>query len=130
VRVLPFLIPIFSRDGLINPKVARALGSAMWMYDLTGGIRIGKLHERLSKAEALAHMPTMPADRLASAYLYYDAQADDARLTLTIARIFFKDTATTEIYTIVKRFLKDADGKVVGAWSPTGTRSRSAPSRS
>ena len=60
VRVLPFLIPIFSRDGLINPKVARALGSAMWMYDLTGGIRIGKLHERLSKAEALAHMPTLP----------------------------------------------------------------------
>ena len=30
-------------------------------------------------------MPTLPADRLAGAYLYYDAQADDARLTLTIA---------------------------------------------
>src|ERR687891_2731566 len=37
VRLLPFLIPIFSKDGLINPKIARALGSAMWMYDLTGG---------------------------------------------------------------------------------------------
>ena len=115
VRVLPFLIPIFSRDGLINPKVARALGSAMWMYDLTGGIRIGKLHERLNKAEALAHMPTMPADRLASAYLYYDAQADDARLTLTIARTAAAHGATVANYAIVKRFLKDADGKVVGA---------------
>ena len=31
-------------------------------------------------------MPTLPADRLASAYLYYDAQADDARLCLTVAR--------------------------------------------
>ena len=60
VRVLPFLIPIFTRDGLINPKLARALGSAMWMYDLTGGVRIGKLHKRLSKDEALAHMPTLP----------------------------------------------------------------------
>ena len=31
-------------------------------------------------------MPTLPRDRLASSYLYYDAQADDARLTLTLAR--------------------------------------------
>ena len=56
------------------------------MYDLTGGARIGKLHRRLKKDAALAHMPTLPAERLASAYLYYDAQADDARLCLTVAR--------------------------------------------
>ena len=31
-------------------------------------------------------MPTLARDRLAGAYVYYDAQADDARLTLTIAR--------------------------------------------
>ncbi len=86
VRLLPFLIPIFSKDGLINPKVARALGSAMWMYDLTGGARIGKLHKRLKKQQAMAHMPTLPDERLAAAYLYYDAAADDARLTLTILR--------------------------------------------
>ncbi len=86
VRLLPFLIPIFSKDGLINAKVARALGSAMWMYDLTGGARIGKLHKRLDKAKAVAHMPTLPEERLAGAYLYYDAAADDARLTLTLAR--------------------------------------------
>ena len=86
VGLLPFLIPIFSKDGLINAKVARALGSAMWMYDLTGGARIGKLHQRLSKTEAVAHMPTLPEERLAGAYLYYDAGADDARLTLALAR--------------------------------------------
>jgi glycerol-3-phosphate dehydrogenase len=86
VRILPFLIPLFSKDGLINPKVARALGSAMWMYDLTGGARIGKLHQRLKKAEAVEHMPTLPEDRLAGAYLYFDAAADDARLTLALAR--------------------------------------------
>ena len=38
VRVLPFLIPILTKDGLINRRVARALGGAMWMYDLTGGL--------------------------------------------------------------------------------------------
>ncbi|MFP5254281.1 MAG: glycerol-3-phosphate dehydrogenase/oxidase [Acidimicrobiia bacterium] len=86
VDVLPFLIPIFAKDGLINAKVARALGSAMWMYDLTGGARIGKLHKRLSKEEAVAHMPTLPVERLAGGYLYYDAGADDARLTLALAR--------------------------------------------
>ncbi len=86
VKILPFLIPILSKDGLISPKVARAFGSAMWMYDITGGARIGKLHKRLKPADALEYMPTLPADRLAGAYLYFDARADDARLTLTIAR--------------------------------------------
>ena len=61
VKVMPFLIPMFGKDGVIHPKLARALGSAMWMYDLTGGARIGKLHKRISAEETLAHMPTLPA---------------------------------------------------------------------
>lgn len=87
VHVVPFLIPIFSgRSGIIPRRVARALGWAMWAYDLTGGIRIGKRHKRLGRDAALAHMPTLNPERLAWAYLYYDAYADDARLTLTVAR--------------------------------------------
>lgn len=95
VGVMPFMIPILGKPAkpgdadtksVVSRKIARALGSAMWMYDLTGGWRIGKLHRRLNKAAAVAHMPTMPADRVLAAYLYYDAAADDARLTLTIAR--------------------------------------------
>ncbi|MCC5951320.1 MAG: glycerol-3-phosphate dehydrogenase/oxidase [Acidimicrobiia bacterium] len=87
VKVLPFLLPMFKgRDGLVPAKLARTLGAAMWAYDLTGGARIGKLHKRISAEKALAYMPTLPADRLASSYLYYDAQADDARLTLAVAR--------------------------------------------
>src|SRR5690606_27795020 len=70
VKVLPFLIPIFSgKGGLVPRQLARALGSAMWMYDLTGGLRIGKRHRRLSADAARAHMPTL-ADNLAWAYLY------------------------------------------------------------
>ncbi len=86
VKVLPFLIPVLSKDGVVSRKLARAMGSAMWMYDLTGGVRIGKLHKRISAQEALAHFPTLPADHLMPSYLYYDARADDARLTVTIAR--------------------------------------------
>jgi glycerol-3-phosphate dehydrogenase len=86
VRVLPFMIPVLTKDGVVHPRVARVLGTSLWAYDVTGGYRIGKLHQRLTKDEALAHMPTLPPERLASAYLYYDARADDARLCLTVAR--------------------------------------------
>jgi glycerol-3-phosphate dehydrogenase len=86
VKTLPFLFPMFSKDGLIPAKLARMMGTMMWAYDLTGGARIGKLHDRVTKSEALAHMPTLKAERLAASYLYYDARADDARLTLTLAR--------------------------------------------
>jgi glycerol-3-phosphate dehydrogenase len=116
VKVLPFLIPIFSKDGLINSKVARAMGSAMWMYDLTGGARIGKLHKRLKKSEVMGYMPTLPEDRLAGGYLYYDARADDARLTLTITRtaaIGFDAVVANR--TSVVGFTKDGSGRVSGA---------------
>lgn len=86
VRVLPFMIPILTKDGVVSKKIARALGSALWMYDLTGGWRIGRLHRRARRTKALTFMPTMNAERLAAAYVYYDAEADDARLCVSLAR--------------------------------------------
>jgi glycerol-3-phosphate dehydrogenase len=77
---------MFGKGGVIPAKIARLLGMAMWGYDLTGGWRVGKLHQRLDHDEALSYMPTLPTERLVSAYLYYDAAADDARLVLTILR--------------------------------------------
>src|SRR5215207_10493642 len=59
VRVLPFLIPVLTKDGVISRRLARALGGALWMYDLTGGFRIGKRHRRVSSDQALAHMQTL-----------------------------------------------------------------------
>jgi glycerol-3-phosphate dehydrogenase len=115
VRVLPFLIPVLSRDGLINPKIARALGSALWMYDLTGGARIKKLHERIDKPTALAHMPTLREPNIAAAYLYYDAQADDARFTLLLARTAANHGAVVANHCGVTGFTKGAGGRVDGA---------------
>src|SRR4051812_12358307 len=115
VQVLPFLIPVLSRDGLINPKIARALGSALWMYDLTGGARIRKLHERIDKKTALAHMPTLREPNIAAAYLYYDAQADDARFTLLLARTAAAHGAVLANHCGVTGFTKGADGRVDGA---------------
>ncbi len=115
VRVLPFLIPILSKDGLIDRRVARALGAAMWMYDLTGGLRIHKAHQRVAKARALTLMPTLREDNVASAYLYYDAQADDARLTLCLARTAAAHGAAVANAVRVVGVTKDSDGKVTGA---------------
>ncbi len=86
VRPLPFLIPLFGRDGVVAKTVARSYATALWMYDLTGGWRIGQRHREVDKADALAHLPTLDTDHLVAGFLYYDARTDDARLTLTIAR--------------------------------------------
>jgi len=115
VRVLPFLIPILSKDGLIDRRVARALGGAMWMYDLTGGLRIRKLHQRIDRDRAVALMPTLRASNVASAYLYYDAQTDDARLTLCLARTAAAHGAAVANRVTVVGLLKDQRGAVRGA---------------
>jgi glycerol-3-phosphate dehydrogenase len=116
VKVLPFLLPVFGKGGVIPKKLSRALGSAMWMYDITGGARIGRLHKRISPEKARAHMPTLPADKLAASYLYYDAQADDARLTLTLARTAAVDFGAAVVNgTRVVELLKDGSGRAIGA---------------
>jgi glycerol-3-phosphate dehydrogenase len=115
VTVLPFMIPILTKDGVVSKKISRALGSAMWMYDATGGWRIGKLHRRLKKGKAFAHLPTMHQERLASAYLYFDAGADDARVVLTLCRTAAANGAVVANRCGVTRLTHGADGRANGA---------------
>ena len=117
VKLLPFLLPVLTGRGSVIPKkLARALGATMWMYDLTGGARIGRLHERISAEETLAHMPTLPAEKLAASYLYYDATVDDARLTLTVARTAAVEFGAVAVNrTSLVGLVKDADGRITGA---------------
>lgn len=115
VRPLPFLIPMFGKDGVIPAKISRLLGTAMWGYDLTGGLRIGKLHQRLTRDEALEYMPTLPSERLVSAYLYYDAAADDARLVLTLLRTAALEHGATVANRVAACGVsKDAGGRIDG----------------
>jgi glycerol-3-phosphate dehydrogenase len=115
VEVLPFMIPILTKDGVVSKKIAKALGSAMWMYDLTGGWRIGKLHKRVSADQAARHFPTTHLDKLSAGYLYYDAGADDARLTLTVARTAAQHGAVVVNRCGVVEITTDADGRADGA---------------
>src|SRR5437763_13450828 len=81
VKPLPFLIPLYG-----GKTIAKALNTALWLYDLTGGVRIGKRHKRISVDDTISHMPMLRRKGLAAGFLYYDARADDARLTLTLVR--------------------------------------------
>jgi glycerol-3-phosphate dehydrogenase len=86
VTRLPFLIPLFGKDGIVNQSVARTYSTALWLYDLTGGVRIGERHRRLSRRQTMADFPALDTRRLIDGFRYWDAWADDARLTLTVAR--------------------------------------------
>lgn len=114
VQTLPFMIPILKRDGVVPKKIARALGSALWMYDVTGGWRIGKFHRRLKADKAFKHLPTMPRERLSWAYLYFDATADDARICVGLARTAMQYGAVVSNYTCVDKILHDKNGHACG----------------
>jgi glycerol-3-phosphate dehydrogenase len=114
VRLLPFLIPIFSSEGVINPKLAKAFKSALWAYDRAGGKRIGKTYEQITADEAVERVGALKRDRTVGAFVYYDAQTDDARLTLTIARTAIDHGAVVVNWCPVTGFLKDGDGRAVG----------------
>lgn len=116
VSPLPFLIPLFGRAGIVNRSAARVYRSALWLYDITGGVRIGRRHEKVSQEQALAHLPTLRADRLAAGFLYWDARADDARLTLAVVRTAVLDHgAVAANHTPVVALVTDSAGKVNGA---------------
>ena len=116
VTPLPFLIPLFGRDGVVSKTVARSDASALWMYDLTGGWRIGERHREVGKEEALTHLPTLTTDHLVAGFLYFDARADDARLTLSILRTAaFEYGAAVANYTRVVQLTTGSSGAVNGA---------------
>lgn len=113
VEVLPFLLPIFTRDGLFPRRIARALGSALWAYDTAGGWRIGRLHRRLRKSGVAKMAPLLNSDRIAGGYVYYDARADDARLTLDVATTAVGAGALAVNYCPVEG-IDATDGRVSG----------------
>ena len=120
VRPLGFMIPIYTRGGLIPRFVAHAFRIVLFLYDLVGGAALVGRHRRLTRAEALHLMPNLKPDRLHSALLYYDARTDDARLTLMIARTAADHGAAVANYLPLVEIIKDRAGKAIGARVETG----------
>ncbi len=115
IRPLPFLIPLFGRDGVVSKAVARGYRSALWLYDATGGVRIGHRHSKLTKDEVLSDLAVLDPDRLVAGFRYWDARGDDARLALCLARtaaVTYGAVVATRC--AVSGFRHDADGHVRG----------------
>ncbi|MGH9282108.1 MAG: FAD-dependent oxidoreductase, partial [Acidimicrobiales bacterium] len=57
VRPLDFVIPLLGAGGVAASAVARGYATALWAYDLSGGLRIGRRHRRLSAGEVGQALP-------------------------------------------------------------------------
>jgi glycerol-3-phosphate dehydrogenase len=115
VRPLPFMIPLFGRDGAVNKSVAKVYSTGLWGYDVIGGLRIGKRHRRIGREEASRLMPTLRTDRLVAGFIYWDARADDARLTLQIVRTAVLDHGAVAVNHVpVSGMTRDGSGRVTG----------------
>ena len=115
VHRLPFLIPLFGKDGVVSKTVARSYKVALWLYDLTGGVRIGRRHKEITREQVVGHMPRLDVSHLVAGFLYYDARGDDARVALTLARTAADHGAVVVNYAPATTFTHDATGRVTGA---------------
>ncbi|MBW3629425.1 MAG: glycerol-3-phosphate dehydrogenase/oxidase, partial [Gemmatimonadetes bacterium] len=77
--------------------------------------RLVQSHRILSRSAVLAREPGLRSEGLRGAALYYDAQVDDARLTLAVARAAHEAGATLVSHARVTGFTRAAsDGAVSG----------------
>ena len=81
VRPVPFLYPLKGR-GWERPYV----GAGLMLYDTLAGRSSVPRHRHLTRTGARALCPALRPDSLVGALQYYDAQADDARHTMTVVR--------------------------------------------
>jgi glycerol-3-phosphate dehydrogenase len=110
VRPVPFLLPLRNR---VWERLY--IGAGVGLYDTMGGGRALPRHRQLSRRAALREAPALRPDALIGAIQYYDAQTDDARFTLAVARTAAQYGATVATRTEVTRFLRESD-RVTGAW--------------
>jgi glycerol-3-phosphate dehydrogenase len=110
VRPVPFLYPLY-RKVVERPYV----GAGLVIYDALEGIKRPVPHHRhLTIRGALRRAPALRPDRLAGAMLYYDAQVDDARYTVTVARTAVRHGATVLTRASAVTLLRDGE-RVTGA---------------
>jgi glycerol-3-phosphate dehydrogenase len=105
---VPFLYPL-SHRAWERPYVAAGLA----LYDAMGGRSSVPRQKHLSRRAALRMFPGLKADALVGAVRYYDAQADDARHTLTVARTAARYGAVVRSSTQAVGFERESD-RVVG----------------
>src|SRR5579863_494557 len=112
VKPVSFLYPLY-RKVVERPYV----GAGLALYDAMEGTRRPVPHHRhLTARGALRLAPALDPARLAGAMRYYDAQVDDARHTLTVARTAAAHSAVVATRVTAVALLRGPDGvRVTGA---------------
>ncbi len=111
VRPVPFLYPL-TRRGWERPYV----GAGVALYDTLAagrGQRGLPAHRHLSRRRALREFASLRRDALTGAVKYWDAQVDDARLNLMLARTAAAYGAHVASRSRVTGFLREGE-RVVG----------------
>ncbi len=109
VRPVSFLLPLQHRVW------ERAyIGAGVALYDTMGGARALPMHRHVTRTGALELGPALREDAMIGAIRYFDAQVDDARHTMTIARTAARHGATVLTRTKVTGLLRDGE-RVIGA---------------
>jgi len=104
VKPVSFLYPLRHR-WWERPYVAAGLA----LYDSMGGSRSVPRHKHLTRAGAQRLVPALRRDALVGGIRYFDAIADDARHTMTVARTAAHYGAVIRTSTQVVAFTKEAD---------------------
>ncbi|MFC6871144.1 glycerol-3-phosphate dehydrogenase/oxidase [Haloechinothrix salitolerans] len=104
VKPVSFLYPLSHR---IWERPYTAAG--LFLYDSMGGARSVPGQKHLTKAGALRMVPALKRDALIGGIRYYDAQTDDARHTMMLARTAAHYGAVVRTSTQVVDFLHEAD---------------------
>ncbi|MFC9999043.1 glycerol-3-phosphate dehydrogenase [Nocardia sp. NPDC127526] len=109
VHPVSFLIPLQHRVW------ERAyIGAGVALYDTLGGARAVPMHRHMSRTKALELAPALKDDAMTGAIRYYDAQVDDARHTMMLARTAAQHGATVLTRTKVTGLIREGE-RVVGA---------------
>jgi glycerol-3-phosphate dehydrogenase len=111
VKPVSFMYPLYKKV-VERPYV----GAGLVLYDsMEGTKRPVPRHKHLTARGALKRAPGLSPERLAGAMLYYDAQVDDARHTLTVARTAAAHSAVVATRVSATGLLRSADGRITGA---------------
>lgn len=103
------------------------IGAGVALYDTLGGARALPMHRHLSRSRALELAPALRADAMVGAIRYFDAQVDDARHTMTLARTAARHGATVltraEVTGLLRAGTSERDERVIGTArrTPAGT---------
>ncbi len=90
------------------------IGAGMLLYDSLGGFKGLERHKHLTRKQAYAMAPGMKKGAMVGAITYYDAQVDDARHTMTVARTAAQFGAAVASNVAVTGFVREGE-RVAGA---------------